>query len=81
MTVAELIEQLKRMDSDTEVHFCYNYKDHWHTQVAPTVSTVEEGLVKYSEYHLMDKIIDCNDFYDEEPMVYKKDFRRVVILG
>ena len=79
MKVSQLIEQLGYMDKDAEVHFSYNYGDHWHTEVAPNVSQVDEGLVKYSEYHRMDKLMDENEMYEEEG-----DFegtRRVVVIG
>lgn len=79
MKVSQLIEQLQYMDKDAEVHFAYNYGDHWRTEVAPTVDRVDEGVVKYSEYHRMDKLMDESDMYEEEG-----DFegtRRVVVLG
>ena len=79
MKVQELIEQLKSMNPDAEVHFTYCYGDHWRTQVAPTVDLVQEGVVKYSEYHSMDKLMDEDDMYEEEG-----DFegtRRVVVIG
>lgn len=69
------------MDADMEVHFAYNYGDHWRTQVAPTVDSVEELCVEHSAYHSMDKIVDDDDSYDEETGDYKKDARRVVVLG
>ena len=79
MQVFQLIERLMDLDPNAEVHFSYNYGDHWHTEVAPTVGSVEEGLVKYSDYHRMDKLMDENEMYEEEG-----DFegtRRVVVLG
>jgi hypothetical protein len=79
MKVFQLIERLMDLDPNAEVHFSYNYGDHWHTEVAPTVGSVEEGVVKYSEYHLMDQLMDENEMYEEEG-----DFegtRRVVVLG
>ena len=79
MQVFQLIERLMDLDPNAEVHFSYNYGDHWHTEVAPNVSQVDEGLVKYSEYHRMDKLMDENEMYEEEG-----DFegtRRVVIIG
>jgi hypothetical protein len=79
MQVKDLIEQLRSMNPDAEVHFSYNYGDHWHTEVAPTVDSVTEGLVKYSDYHRMDKLMDEDDMYEDEG-----DFegtRRVVVLG
>jgi hypothetical protein len=62
MKVSELIEQLQDMNPDAEVHFAYNYGDHWRTEVAPTVDNVEEGNVKYSDYHRMPKVVE----YDAE---------------
>jgi len=58
LTVAELIEELKYMPQDAEVHFQYNYGDHWRTQVAPAVDSVEMGLVEYSDYHRMPKVVE-----------------------
>ena len=81
MTVQELIEQLGYMDKDAEVHFSYNYGDHWRTKVAPSVDSVEQGVVEYSSYHSMDKLADDEDCYDEETGDYKEDVRKVVVLG
>lgn len=81
MNVKELIEQLKYMDQDAEVHFAYNYGDHWHTEVAPKISTVTEGVVEYSDYHRMDKLVtDEEDCYDEDTGGYKEQVRRVVVI-
>ena len=82
MNVAQLIEQLQYMPQDAEVHFSYNYGDHWRTEVAPAVSRVNEGAVEYSDYHRMDKLVtDEDDCYDEETGDYKESVRRVVVLG
>ena len=82
ITVKELIEQLGYMDQDAEVHFSYNYGDHWRTQVAPKVGGVEEGVVKYSDYHRMDKIEDDEEeVYDEETGDFKDGVRRVVVIS
>ena len=82
MQVKELIELLQMEDQDAEVHFQYNYGDHWRTQVAPTVDRVETGFVKYSDYHRMHKLVDDEDFdCDEEtgePIVEGKE---VVLIG
>ena len=80
MLVKELIESLKYMDQDAEVHFAYNYGDHWRTEVAPKVSQVTEGVVEYSEYHRMDKLVEDEDCYDEETGDYKTDVRKVVVI-
>jgi hypothetical protein len=79
MKVKDLIEQLGYMDQEADVHFSYNYGDHWRTQVAPTVDSVEEGLVKHSAYHSMDKLMDENDMYEEDGDY--EGTRRVVVLG
>jgi hypothetical protein len=79
MQVFQLIEQLMDLDPNAEVHFSYNYGDHWRTEVAPKVGSVLEGLVKYSEYHRMDRLMDEDEMYEDEG-----DFegtRRVIVLG
>ena len=79
MQVFQLIEQLMDLDPNAEVHFSYNYGDHWKTEVAPKVGSVLEGMVKYSEYHRMDRLMDEDEMYEEEG-----DFegtRRVIVLG
>ena len=79
MQVFQLIERLMDLDPNAEVHFSYNYGDYGRTEVAPKVGSVLEGVVKYSEYHRMDKLMDENEMYEEEG-----DFegtRRVVVLG
>ena len=73
MKVSELIEMLEEMDQDAEVHYAYNYGDHWRTEVAPKVDRVDEGAVEYSDYHRMDKLVDEDD---EDAALA----RRVVIL-
>ena len=84
MTVQELIEQLGYMDKDAEVHFAYNYGDHWRTEVAPKVGRVDEGAVVYSEYHRMDKMVEADgdcEFDDEGNEVVDESTRRVVVLS
>ena len=79
MNVKELIEQLQVMNPEAEVHFTYNDGDHWRTKVAPTVDEVFEGVVKRSDYHRMDKLLDEDDMYEEEGDY--EDTRHVVVLG
>lgn len=87
MKVAELIEELKQMDQDAEVHFSYNYGDHWRTQVAPTVDRVDVGAVKYSDYHRMHKVVeydaedDDTDYESVEEYNKARADSQVVILG
>jgi hypothetical protein len=78
MLVRDLIELLESFDADMEVHFAYNYGDHWRTEVSPKVSDVREGVVTYSEYHRMDKVAD--EDYDDEDEVEVENQRRVVII-
>ena len=84
MQVKDLIEMLQDMDQNADVHFAYNYGDHWRTEVAPKVGRVDEGAVVYSEYHRMDKMVedtgDC-DFDDEGNEVVDETLRRVVVLS
>ena len=80
MLVADLIEELKHMPQDAEVHFQYNYGDHWRTQVAPVVCSVSEGFVEHSDYHRMDKLVDECDVYDEETGERHENARRVVVI-
>ena len=81
MKVSQLIEELGFMNPDAEVHFSYNYGDHWRTEVAPAVSSVADGVVEFSEYHRMDKMVDDEDCYDEDTGDYKADVRKVVVIG
>jgi len=75
MKVSDLIEALQGMDPDLDVHFAYNYGDHWRTQVAPSVGRVDMGFVQYSDYHRMDKLVEPD--YDEEP---EDNLKAVVVI-
>ena len=84
MLVRDLIELLEGYDADMEVHFAYNYGDHWRTEVAPRVGSVDEGAVVYSEYHRMDKMVENDDSdFDEETgeEIVDESLRRVVVLS
>jgi len=84
MLVKELIEMLEGMNQDAEVHFAYNYGDHWRTEVAPKIDRVDEGAVVYSDYHRMDKIAEYDDeveFDDEGREIVDETLRRVVVLS
>jgi len=84
MKVSQLIEQLGYMDKDAEVHFSYNYGDHWRTEVAPAVGRIDEGAVVYSDYHRMDKLVENDDeseFDDEGREIVDETLRRVVVLS
>ena len=82
MLVKDLIEQLGYMNPEAEVHFEYNYGDHWRTQVAPKVSEVYEGAVTWSEYHRMPKVVEQDfDYEDEEPGNPEENVKQVVLIG
>lgn len=82
MQVKELIELLEGHDPEAEVHFAYNYGDHWRTRVAPCVDDVTEEVVTHSAYHSMDKIVDDEeDCYDEDTGDLAAGVRKVVVLG
>ena len=82
MKVSELIDILGRYDQDVEVHFSYGYGDHWRTEVAPAVCQVSDGVVEYSDYHQMDKLVtDEDECYDEGTGDFKADVRKVVVIG
>jgi len=80
MQVKELIEILGRYDQEADVHFAYGYGDHWRTTVAPAISQVFDGVVQYSDYHQMDKLVEDEDCYDEDTGDYKAGIRRVVVI-
>jgi len=84
MQVKELIEMLQDMNPESDVHFAYNYGDHWRTEVAPKLSRVDNGAVVYSEYHRMDKMLEDDgdtEFDDEGNEVLDETLRRVVVLS
>lgn len=79
MKVSELREMLENFDEDMEVHFEYNYGDHWRTTVAPKVTSVDEAEVVWSEYHRMPKIVERD--YDEDEGDEPETLQRVVVIG
>ena len=79
MKVSELIDILGRYDQDVEVHFSYNYGDHWRTEVAPKVSNIDMGIVEYSEYHRMPKVVEVD--YDDEDSAEQCKGNPVVLIG
>jgi hypothetical protein len=80
MLVEDLIEELKQMPMDAEVHFQYNYGDHWRTQVAPRVDSVEMGFVVHSDYHRMPKVVEP-DYDDEDDNMDDIEGAAVVLIG
>jgi hypothetical protein len=76
MTVEELIRELKELPPDKPIHFQYNYGDYWRTIVAPEIQRVEEGVVTYSTYHNMPKVVD-----EEEKPEKGKSLVEVVLVS
>jgi hypothetical protein len=66
MTVAQLIQKLQNLNPELEVGFAYGYGDYIRTTVVADVSEAEEGEVVYSEYHQMDKLIEVDEYADED---------------
>ena len=58
LTVADLIAELENLDPTLPVHFAYNYGDHWQTEVAPAITTVDITYTKYSDYHSMPRTVE-----------------------
>jgi hypothetical protein len=65
-TKAELIQELEQFDDDTPVMFMYNYGDHWRTNVAEGIKSVEESNVVWSDYHRMYKEEPERDYHDDD---------------
>jgi hypothetical protein len=66
------------MPQDAEVHFQYGYGDYWRTQVAPTVGSVEMGIVEFSDYHRMPKVVEPDWDNEDADQV---DGQQVVLIG
>ncbi len=79
MKVQELIERLQQEDPEAEVHFAYNYGDHCRTNVAPKVRRVDEGIVKFSDYHRMPKLVEDED--EDEEQAHSPTGEAVVVLS
>jgi hypothetical protein len=73
MKVSELIAQLQDFDPEAEVKFVHSSSDYWGSMLASDVTQVGNAMVKYSEYHRNDKVIDYTEG-DEEGA------REVVVL-
>jgi len=61
MKVRDLIKQLLDQDPEAEAHLSYGYGDHWHTEVAPKIGSVESARVIHSDYHRMDRVVETAD--------------------
>ena len=79
MQVYQLIEQLEYLDPNDEVYFSYDIGDYWNTQVASTVDRVSMGVIKYSAYHNMDKLLDETKMHEDEGAW--PGTRSVVVIG
>jgi len=81
MKVQDLINELSNHDSNAEVHFSYNYGDHWRTIVAPAVTSVREAKVTYSDYHQMDALTTVDEDEDDNGIEPSDADRLVVVLS
>lgn len=72
-TVAQLIEELGQFDPTMEVRFTYNYGDYWKTVAASPIRRVDEGTVRYSEQHRMERVVEDDEECD--------DLKQVVLLS
>jgi len=83
MTVQKLIETLQDFDPNMEVKFAYNFGDYWRSEVASSITELDEGQVTYSQYHRMDKVVISkydDDDSDEDDDNGDDDIKTVVIL-
>lgn len=82
MTVQELIENLEYFKEEygagTEVMFSYTASDYWRTELAQNISDVDLKAVAFSSYHRTDKIVDLED-YDEDDQEPSSDKKVIVI--
>lgn len=81
MTVSELISELSFYPDDMEVEFAYNYGDYWGTTVCKKIKDVDKGLVEYSDYHRMDKLVkEDEDIDEDEEEIETSDNRKEVLI-
>ncbi len=81
MTVSELISELSFYPDDMEVEFAYNYGDYWGTTVCKEIKYVDKGLVEYSDYHRMDKLVkEDEDIDEDEEEIETSDNRKEVLI-
>jgi hypothetical protein len=80
MTVKKLIDLLQDFDENMEVKFAYNFGDYWRTEVANNITEIDEGQVKYSDYHRMDKVVVDNYDDDNDDDGEEQDDTKTVVL-
>lgn len=84
-TVSELREMLQDLENagqgELDVVFSYNYGDYWRTTVANVVDSAEEGVIKYSEYHSMNKVVNTEEDEDGESKPLSDKCKTVIILS
>lgn len=79
MQVKDLINLLKDFNPDLEVHFAYPSNDYWRTELAPAVHSVGDGIVKHTDYHRMDQLMDEDEMHEDEGDY--EGTRRVVVIS
>ena len=77
MKVRELIEDLRTMDPEADVHIGYTASDYWNTEIAPADHSVDEELVKHSAYHRCDQLVTSEDDSEDGDT----DARPVVVIS
>lgn len=75
LTVGELKEELELYPDDMKVYFSYNYGDHWRTEVAAEIVSVEKGEVEYSDYHSMMKVRDDVDPGEGDVLILSREIQ------
>lgn len=85
-TLVDLVTELQDLMNDhgenIPVMFAYNFGDHWGTQVAQQIRTVDIDNVEYSDYHNMCKI--SKDELDEEEETEEpgsETIKKVIIIS
>ena len=82
MNVKQLREMLQDLEAqgkgEMEVLTSYSSGDYWRTTVAQPVDCAEEAIVKYSEYHSMDKVVEYDADDEGQPA---EDSRTVIMLA
>ena len=64
MTVQEMIAALQNFAPDQKVGFAFPSGDYWGNVLVREVTSVDEGEVRYSNYHESNTLLGADD-YDE----------------
>ena len=75
MKVAQLIEQLTRMDQDAEVHYRVPSGDYWGNELAFEAGQVQSEYIEFSDYHRENKLVD-----PESDSFNRENSKRIVLI-